>query len=133
VRPTSSVPLLQVQLHPRQTSAVVVFAHAQGVKLALKAAHMGQVTAAKDDASDHSIGLRAYVDTHKSAFPGNQQLIQDLNAWMEAYEAEEERKRIAAQQSVEGDGWTVVTRKAGRKRKQGMQPMMYVVLFIEQK
>lgn len=70
------------------------------------------------------MGLRAYVDAHKSAFPGNQKLKEELDTWMEAYEAEEERKRIAAQQSTADDGWTVVTRKAGRKRKQGMPPLM---------
>lgn len=41
---------------------------------------------------------------------------------MEAYEAEEERKRTAAEQNAADDGWTVVTRKAGRKRKQGVAP-----------
>ena len=78
----------------------------------------------KEDALEQPMGLRAYVEAHKSLFPGNEKLREELDAWMEEYEAEEERKRIAAQQAAADDGWTVVTRKAGRKRKQGMLPFI---------
>ena len=118
---------MQVQLHPRQTSAVVLFSSAQGVKRALAVARKGQVISTDDDASEQSVGLRAYVDEHKSKFPGNQKLKEELDAWMEASEAEEECKRIAAQQSAADDGWTVVTRKAGRKRKQGVLPLIILL------
>jgi Ribosomal RNA-processing protein 7 (RRP7) C-terminal domain len=117
-KPDSRV-ILQIQLHPRKTSAVVVFRGKEGTKSALSVASKGSVVQAQalKAADEHAVGLRAYVEEHKSLYPGNEQLSRELDAWMEAFEEEEERKRQAAEQA--DDGWTVVTRKPGRKRKQG--------------
>lgn len=73
----------------------------------------------------HPTGLRKYVETHKAQYPGNDTLENQLNMWMVAFEEAEERKRLALEAAGD-DGWTVVTRKAGRKRKSGVPSMPIV-------
>jgi inositol hexakisphosphate/diphosphoinositol-pentakisphosphate kinase/ribosomal RNA-processing protein 7 len=52
----------------------------------------------------------AWVEEHKALKPGNTELQQALDEWMEGWEAEEERRRAEALKAQEDDGWTVVQR-----------------------
>jgi hypothetical protein len=52
----------------------------------------------------------AWVDEHKALTPGNNELQQALDEWMEDWEAEEERRKAELLKSQEDDGWTVVQR-----------------------
>lgn len=124
-RNTSSV---QVQLHPRRTSAVIVFSQQNTVSKVLAAAKKGALVAfaTNNQATDqHPTGLRKYVEVQKARCPGNDKLEQELNSWMVAFEESEERKRRALEAAAADDGWTLVTRKAGRKRKNG-EAMIYI-------
>lgn len=113
---------VQVQLHPRRTSAVIVFSEQNTVAKVLAAAKKGALVAfaTSNQATDqHTTGLRKHVELHKARCPGNDKLEQELSSWMVAFEEAEERKRRALEAAAADDGWTVVTRKAGRKRKNG--------------
>ena len=123
---------LQVQVHPKRTSAIVVFTGKSALSAALKAARRGTVVdyAVPDEPAGESTGLRARVEAHKAQYPGNAALQKSLDKWMESFEQEEERKRKAAEEAAAGDGWTVVTKRAGRKRKSGTLFDMYQSLAL---
>lgn len=108
-------------MHPKRTSAIVVFESKSALSAALKAARRGTVVdyAVPDEPEGEATGLRARVEAHKAQYPGNATLQRSLDTWMADFEAEEERKRKAAEEAAAGDGWTVVTKRAGRKRKSG--------------
>lgn len=62
----------------------------------------------------------AWVEQHKALTPGNNELQQQLDAWVASFEEEEERRKQEALKAMEDEGWTVVQRhKVGRGR--GMQ------------
>eukprot|EP00892_Ulva_mutabilis_P010579 jgi/Ulvmu1/7894/UM004_0126.1 len=112
----------QVKLHPRRTSAVVVFSKNEAVSKVLAAAKKGALVRFQinhDTPDKQSTGLRNHIDLHKAQYPGNEKLEQTLNSWMDAFEAAEEQRMRAAEAAAADDGWTVVTRKPGRKRKSG--------------
>jgi hypothetical protein len=112
---------LQVQLHPLGTSAIVVYHQQKTVEGVLKAARKGLVVeyAASAEDGPRAVGLRARVEAHKSQYPGNTALQDSLNEWMEKFENAEELRRKAAEKATAGDGWTVVVKRAGRKRNLG--------------
>lgn len=106
----------------------MLFEAATAVQAAVRAARQGTVlechlNAAGAD-SEAPLGLRAFVEQHKAQYPGNAELQAQLDDWMEQYEAEEQRKTLAARAALADDGWTVVTKKAGRKRQQGARRLM---------
>ena len=120
--------MLQVQVHPKQTSALVVFDSTKPCHAALATCKQHTVldfpiSEDDDDDDDEPAGLRAMVHAHKSQFPGNQVLQKQLDAWMAAYEDAETKKRQEAESAAAEDGWTVVTKRAGRKRKHGALAM----------
>ena len=61
----------------------------------------------------------AWVEEHKACFPGNGALAQQLDAWMEEFEAEEARRKADAAAALTEDGWTVVKRRGVRVPAQG--------------
>ena len=61
------------------------------------------------------------MERHKEEKPGNAELQEALDEWMEEFEAEEERRRAEALRSQEEDGWTVVQRHKVRGRAGGRQ------------
>ena len=112
----------QAQVHPKRTSGIVVYQDASGTKHALAAGKKGAVVDFPCDTTDDdgpSIGLRRKVETHKAMSPGNAKLQKQLDNWIAEFEDEEERKRKAADEAAADDGWTLVTKGAGRKRKHG--------------
>eukprot|EP00884_Botryococcus_braunii_P005946 jgi/Botrbrau1/15352/Bobra.0289s0007.1 len=106
----------RVFTHPRQTTALVVFAEASGCQKALITAKEGHVMQLTLPPPDRPCGLRGWVEEHKAVFPGNEVLKEKLDAWTVAYEAEEARRK--AETSAD-EGWTVVERKPGRKKSKG--------------
>lgn len=120
-KPRWTVLRAQVQVHPKRTTAIVVFTAAKALRAALSTAKKGAVIQVPPEDTDTGAaeGLRGMVEAHKAQFPGNQELTARLNDWMVAFEEEEERKRKAAEAAVADDGWTVVTKRAGRKRHRG--------------
>ena len=84
-------------------AALEAVAAAGGVELPLEAAEEGE-------------GVRAWVGRHRARRPGHQKLQEQLDAWMEAWEAEEARKRREREEAAGGDGWTVVGGTKGRKK-----------------
>ncbi|KAK9831949.1 hypothetical protein WJX81_001994 [Elliptochloris bilobata] len=106
----------RVAVHAEQTSAIVVFAKVAARDKALKAAAKGRSLELELPLPDKPYGLKAWVEAHKALFPGNAVLRQQLDEWTEAHEAEEERRKAAAAEAANCDGWTVVTRKAGRRK-----------------
>jgi ribosomal RNA-processing protein 7 len=114
--------ILQVVVHPKRTSSIVLFHEACALTAALSAGRQGTVVELPEDKDDEgpSEGLRAMVEAHKARYPGNTVLQKQLDEWMEAFELEEERKRKEAEEAAAEDGWTVITKRAGRKRKQGV-------------
>lgn len=120
---------IQVQLHPRRTSAVVVFALEKTVSNVLAAAKKGALVTFTTNMSDQqATGLRKLVHLHKAQYPGNQKLELELNSWMEAFETAEAQRKRATEAAAADDGWTVVTRKPGRKRKSGMLALFIALL-----
>jgi hypothetical protein len=99
-----------------------VYQQQKAVEAALKAARKGILVEyaplAEDDPK--AVGLRARVEAHKAQYPGNSSLQRSLDTWMEEFEKAEEMRRKAAEEATAGDGWTVVVKRAGRKRKSGM-------------
>ena len=61
----------------------------------------------------------AWVEEHKACFPGNGALAQQLDAWMEEFEAGEARRKADAAAALTEDGWTVVKRRGVRVPAQG--------------
>ena len=61
-------------------------------------------------------GVRAWVGSHRSQRPGHERLQEQLDTWMEAWEAEEALKRQERESAAGGDGWTVVGGGKGRKK-----------------
>ena len=112
---------VQVRLHPKHTSAIVVFAEPAGTAAALAAGKKSAVIEfpIADEDAGPSEGLRGMVEAHKASYPGNGVLQKQLDDWMVEFEQEEERKRVEAENAAAEDGWTVVTKGAGRKRKSG--------------
>lgn len=84
-------------------AALEAVAAAGVVELPLEAAEGGQ-------------GVRAWVGRHRARRPGHQKLQEQLDAWMEAWEAEEARKRREREAAAGGDGWTVVGGTKGRRK-----------------
>ncbi|KAG2432773.1 hypothetical protein HYH02_012905 [Chlamydomonas schloesseri] len=119
-------PVLQAVLHPLKRSGIVVFREPAGRAAAVKYAAKGQVLefagGPQGDAdgeaggSGEPVGLKAWVHEHKAARPGNDVLQQQIDDWMDAFEAEQERKAREKQAAMGEDGWTVVVRAKGRKR-----------------
>ena len=115
---------VQVQQHPTKTSAIVLFSDPTGCKEALEAAKTNAIVELPEQLSDdHALathGLRARVEQHKQLYPGNEVLQKQLDQWMADFEAQEERQKREAEAAAAADeGWTVVTKRAGRKRKAG--------------
>ncbi|KXZ54941.1 hypothetical protein GPECTOR_3g110 [Gonium pectorale] len=113
----------QAVLHPLKRSGIVVFRAESGRAAALKYAARGQVlefaggrAAEGADEEDEPAGVKAWVAEHKAARPGNDVLQQQIDDWMDAHDAEQERKAREKQEAMGGDGWTVVVRAKGRKR-----------------
>lgn len=52
----------------------------------------------------------AWVRAHKALRPGNKVLQKELDAWVAAYEDEDERKQKEKTAAMAEDGWTVVVR-----------------------
>lgn len=55
------------------------------------------------------------MEEHKACFPGNGVLSQQLDSWMEEFEAEEARRKADAAAALADDGWTVVKRRGVSK------------------
>jgi ribosomal RNA-processing protein 7 len=106
----------RVALHGSRVSAVVVYASKKGRDSALKAAAKGKIAEIDLPAPSGPRGLKAWVEAHKAEKPGNAELQRRLDAWMEEWEAEEERKKAASLAAMQEDGWTVVQRHKGRKK-----------------
>ena len=60
----------------------------------------------------HSIQCCAgWVEKHKAKTPGNDALQQQLNEWMEQWEAREKQRRETDAAAAADEGWTVVTKQ----------------------
>jgi len=68
------------------------------------------------EAAEGGQGVRAWVGRHRARRPGHQKLQEQLDAWMEAWEAEEARKWREREEAAGGDGWTVVGGTKGRRK-----------------
>jgi Ribosomal RNA-processing protein 7 (RRP7) C-terminal domain len=123
---------MQVQVHPKHTSAVAVYKATSGADAALRAARKGTTVEFLLGPSPEAVGptgLRKLVQEHKAQYPGNEVLLKHLNEWMAAFEEREAEKQREAEAPAADDGWTVVTRNGGRKRKQGLpMPDIHIAL-----
>ena len=103
-------------VHGSRVSAVVLYSSKQGRDGVLKAATKGKTIRLDVQPPVGAHGLKAWVVAHKAEKPGNNELQQQLDDWMEEFEAEEERRKTEARAAMEEDGWTVVQRHKGRKK-----------------
>ncbi|EFN54303.1 hypothetical protein CHLNCDRAFT_53102 [Chlorella variabilis] len=133
-------------LHGSRVSAVLLYAAAEGRDKLLKAAAKGRPLELQLQEPTGPYGLKGeaggepglpwagdeyrhsrqshpdgkltrWVEEHKALKPGNAELQQALDEWMEEWEAEEERRRAEAVKAQEEDGWTVVQRHKASGRK----------------
>ncbi|MEW5302884.1 MAG: hypothetical protein WDW38_004010 [Sanguina aurantia] len=106
----------QVVLHSSKRSGIVVYTSESGSRAALKIAGTGQLIEFYPDEAEGPVGVKAWVQEYKQQRPGNAVLQKQLDDWMGAYEAAEEKKKRDKQQAMGEDGWTVVVRSKGRKK-----------------
>lgn len=55
--------------------------------------------------------LAGWVEKHKAKTPGNRALQQQLDEWMEQWEASEKERYETAAAAATDEGWTVVTKQ----------------------
>jgi hypothetical protein len=115
----------KIAFHKSGLSAVVLYSSQDGSRKLLKAAAKGKEVVVdiwkinnnkKNSNNNSAYGLRSWVENHKSKTPGNTELQQRLDQWMESHEKEEQERKAAALAAMEDDGWTVVRRQKGRKK-----------------
>ena len=55
--------------------------------------------------------LAGWVEKHKARTPGNRALQQQLDEWMEEWDASEKQRQDNAAAAATDEGWTVVTKQ----------------------
>ena len=124
-----------------QKSAIVVFDSASSVKKAVKTAAAGKAVTVLFQEPQEAFGLKGevlilsqhstnvwhplhlqktplnsnccagWVEQHKAKTPGNTILQQQLDEWMEQWEASEKQRRETDAAAAADEGWTVVTKQ----------------------
>ncbi|KAL3157690.1 hypothetical protein ABBQ32_012126 [Trebouxia sp. C0010 RCD-2024] len=106
----------QVAVHANKTSALIVFKNTISVKKALKTAAEGKSLQFQFSEPTAKFGLKGWVEKHKAKTPGNRALQQQLDEWMEEWEASEKQRHDTAAAAATDEGWTVVTKQRGRRK-----------------
>lgn len=113
----------QVAVHASGLSGLVAFGPDRPGRVAkvLAAARAGAVLRAPPAEALGPAGVRASVQAYRRGRPGNRELAERLDRWMEGFEAEEARARQEREAAAAADeGWTLVTsRKGQRKSRDG--------------